>query len=168
MSHANCRRAPNSLLIQFQLSTTLSLEATSVHSASLVSTYTHVSLRFYVYQITAFFLSSKVYHICYISGSRSGVSDDSLLLGCESLSMWAVTDISNVCNVSFPMVKMERNKWIKIQNGRSYFTWQLPLVTYRRYIAQHMCGRLSGKGGVISEPTGSGNHSCHIKYQHQN
>jgi hypothetical protein len=33
------------------------------------------------------FLSSKLYQTCYISGSHSGASEDSSLLGCESLSI---------------------------------------------------------------------------------
>jgi hypothetical protein len=33
----------------------------------------------------------------------------------------------------------------KIQNGRRYFTWQLQLVTYCRYFAQHMGGWVNGR-----------------------
>jgi hypothetical protein len=146
MPQTDCRHTPNCLVIQLQDSTPRLLRATSVHSTSLLSTLTHLYLYFYVQQIATFFLSSQLYHICCISGSHSGASEDSLLFGCESLSIserlptFRTTAVIHVWELKWEGGSgwnwNTKWKWL-------YFIWQLSLVTHLRYFTNHIGGRLS-------------------------
>ena len=82
-----------------------------------------------------------------------------------SVDNWAAIDVSNDRCDSFSTVKMQRNRWIKLEHKMKVMlfyltapTSNLPPVLCQTHGRWDECTTLT-----VSEPTGSGKHSCHIK-----